>query len=878
MPPRKKKFALNPGLKRQLAVFLKNQGLSDKEIISATREIEKRVGLGLTSAPEVVSEYLAEHNEKKTAKRIKELDRENKKKQKEVKAKIKTSKPIESKAKLLTGVAPVEVEKNLEEISKPAEEKPSATNRTLDPNTEKRIGILESLLEQQKKIGGEDTELSRAVLGEGDKKGIRIQIEELVKQNRERIGDLEDPNNAANFEVIEEALALSEAAVSSKDRKQQIRIYNRLKFIREAAEKTTGDKSDIAKTIAKIVKPVEDILKKKTGFGEFAKERIKTKLKALPETIVREIPLIGGMLGDFLSEKREQKEDVEQYAGERIEQISRAGKKRDSLYGILTGRRGAIRPNAIGGKFPPEATPPFAGATPVSDLMTGALPETRAGDMFRTEGLGGVIKESPTLGKISADIEKIKEILISKFEKGTDSLTETEKEIENQLAEKRKREDDKKALADTKKGPFGNLIDSIGKMFGFGGQPQGTAPSQGYGIGDMATDMIIDEGISRVGKSRAGRGIVSGAKNMMSRGWKGAKNLVGGAWQGTKNLAGGAWQGAKSMLGFGGGGASTATTAVAEGASSTVANTASTAAKSGTSWFGKMVGGAKNLASSAWQGTKNLASGAIESIKALSPAKQITKVVGGAARGIAKVVMSAPVLGGIIAAIMQGAEIKSVIDDPNLPVEEKKEKVGVGIMKLLGAAGGAALGTWLGGAGGAALGSVVPVLGTAAGGWLGSLIGALGGEWVGKTLLGALGESLGGKEIYDIAASVPGISSLISIPEDKKTTDSSKAGTKGVITDQTADQKIKPSQPATPNTTVGQQVRALESERSGAETAKAQAAQTQQMKMYSGGVAGGARMSSNISNQTNTTVNNYNDDIRIRNNEPSLKRMEQSIL
>ena len=153
--------------------------------------------------------------------------------------------------------------------------------------------------------------MSRAVLGEGDKKGIRIQIEELVKQNRERIGDLEDPNNAANFEVIEEALALSEAAVSSKDRKQQIRIYNRLKFIREAAEKTTGDKSDIAKTIAKIVKPVEDILKKKTGFGEFAKERIKTKLKALPETIVREIPLIGGMLGDFLSEKREQKEDVE---------------------------------------------------------------------------------------------------------------------------------------------------------------------------------------------------------------------------------------------------------------------------------------------------------------------------------------------------------------------------------------------------------------------------------------------------------------------------------------------------------------------------------------------------------------------------------------
>lgn len=165
---------------------------------------------------------------------------------------------------------------------------------------------------------------------------------------------------------------------------------------------------------------------------------------------------------------------------------------------------------------------------------------------------------------------------------------------------------------------------------------------------------------------------------------------------------------------------------------------------------------------------KGAVGGVLETISSMSPVKQITSVISKSAGGVAKVVMSAPVLGAIISGIMSGAEIKGIKDDPELTAAEKKEKIGVKLMEMLGGMGGMALGTWLGGAGGAILGSAVPVLGTAAGGWLGTLVGGLGGEWVGKKIMGVLGESLGGKEIYDIAHGIPGIGSLIDVGDDKK--------------------------------------------------------------------------------------------------------------
>ena len=181
---------------------------------------------------------------------------------------------------------------------------PAATVETEAVEVDKKIGILEALLEKQKELTGGETELSTAVLGKGGTKGVRAQIEDLVRENRERLQDLDDPNNAANFAVIESALALSERAVRSKDRKEQVDIYNKLKFIRQIAEKTTGEKSEITKKIAEIIKPVETVLQRKTGFAEFAKERFVEKVKAVPEAVVRQIPLVGGLIGDYLQEKR----------------------------------------------------------------------------------------------------------------------------------------------------------------------------------------------------------------------------------------------------------------------------------------------------------------------------------------------------------------------------------------------------------------------------------------------------------------------------------------------------------------------------------------------------------------------------------------------
>ena len=89
MPKKKKDSIMNPAQEKQLVIFLKKQGLKDKEILSATREIRKRLALGLTPPPEVIQEYLIDRKEKETAKQLKALQKlKAKKPSKEPKAKI----------------------------------------------------------------------------------------------------------------------------------------------------------------------------------------------------------------------------------------------------------------------------------------------------------------------------------------------------------------------------------------------------------------------------------------------------------------------------------------------------------------------------------------------------------------------------------------------------------------------------------------------------------------------------------------------------------------------------------------------------------------------------------------------------------------------
>jgi len=675
--------------------------------------------------------------------------------------------------------------------------------KTAEAEVEKKIGILEALLEKQKQLSGGETELSTAVLGKGETKGVRAQIEQLVRENRERLQDLDDPNNAANFAVIESALALSERALRSKDRKEQVDIYNKLKFIREVAEKTTGDKSDVTKKIAEIIKPVEGALKAKTGFVAFAKERLVSSIKTAPEAIVRQIPLVGGLLGDYMQEKRAGREELEAYAGRRVESISQAGKRSNELEKILMGR-------GTGGG---GVLPPFRGASTIGSMVGGA-----AG-----AGLAGLATgESSTLGQIAADVRAIKEGIIGK-KSGTEALKEKEKAIKDMAGV---------AKADEKqKGLFGGLGKTLSGMLGGGGLLSGLAGMFGMGGG-------VGAGAAGAGQP----GIISQATD-----WAADKATNWGlkkGWEGAKGLASKGWQGAKSMLGFGG--------AAAESA-------AGSAAKGGGSWLGK-----------AWEGAKGLASSGIEGIKSAGGAAwQAGKAVAGEAAAIAKAVASpvqflkgnaGKILGGMkalgpIAAVIEpligAANIYSIKNDPNIPPEQKKEMIGAEIAKRFGSA--------IGGILGGGLGSAIGPVGTV----LGGVVGAMGGEWVGNQIA----ELIGPKGIYDFVSSIPIIGEGIKVEE---------APTAGVGAEgeKPATGTVTPTPTAA--TPAGQQASAMEMNRRGVEEVRDYAAK--QSQAQAAVMAQTRAATQNMYNQSNTVVNNYNDDLRVRNSEATLKMMERSTI
>jgi len=663
--------------------------------------------------------------------------------------------------------------------------------KNAEAEVEKKIGILEALLEKQKQLSGGDTELSATVLGKGGTKGVRAQIEELVRENRERLKDLDDPNNAANFAVIESALALSERAVRSKDRKEQVDIYNKLKFIREVAEKTTGDKSDVTKKIADIIKPVEDALRKRTGFAAFGKERLTTSLKAAPEAIVRQIPLVGGLLGDYLQEKRAGREELESYAGRRIESISQAGSRQNELERILQGKGGG-------------RMPPFAGATSLGSMVGGA-----AG-----AGLAGLATgESTTLGQIAADVRAIKEGVVGK-KSGTEALREKEKAMKDMAGV---------AKADEKqKGLFGGLGKTLSGMLGGGGLLAGLAGM--FGMGGGADTAAGQPGIlSQATDWAANKATDFGLKK---------------GWQGVKGLASKGLQGAKSMLGFGG--------RAAEGAASGMASAASSVAKTGGSWLGSAWEGIKSAGSSALQAGKAVAGEAAAVAKAVASPVEFLKGNAG------KILGGLKTLGPITAAIegIIGAfNIYGIKNDPTIPPEQKKEMIGAEIAKRFGAA--------VGGVIGGGLGTAIGPVGTV----LGGVAGAMGGEWVGNQLA----ELIGPKGIYDFAASIPGVGSLIEVGETPKEGAEATKPTTGTI-----------SPTPTAATPAGQQASAMEMNRRGVEEVRDYA--TKQAQAQASFVAQTRAASQTMYNQSNTVVNNYNDDLRVRNSEATLKTMERSTL
>jgi hypothetical protein len=301
------------------------------------------------------------------------------------------------------------------------------------------------------------------------------------------------------------------------------------------------------------------------------------------------------------------------------------------------------------------------------------------------------------------------------------------------------------------------------------------------------------------GLRRGGRGILSAAGRATRAVGRGIGRVAGGIGRGVGRVAGAVGRG----IG---------------GAASAVGTAASTAA-SGTGSF----------LSSAWNWTKNAAS-------SLNPMNSIKGAVKSGAGKIMKSVVSLPGLGALISGAIGALDIMGIKNDPSMNPEEKKEQIGRTLVGTLGSAIGSVIG--------GAAGTAIPIPG------IGTLIGAMGGAWVGETLAEALADAVGGKGIYDMVSSIPGVGSLISVDE----------GMSGESTEGTV------SAPATANTTVGKMANQYAAEQDALQNATASA--------MSGPPSNPTVNTANVRSNVTNNINNFNDDLRIRNNEPTIRTMQ----
>ena len=753
----------------------------------------------------------------------------------------------------------------------------STATATMDPpksveETEKnistKIGLLESLKAQRQAQGYKSDALEDYIIGTSEKQGVRSTVEDYIRENRDKFNQ-DDPAGAAAYELMEETVALSEASLDASHEEAKS-IYAELNFIRELAKKTQGDQGEIAKKLQDIIAPVEAQLKKKSSFKAFLTEKASDFKKTIPERIASKIPVVGGILGDFLQQKRISREKMERYTGGLQKQISRKGRRGEGLdigaqkrqgFSDIGGTPAANIPGMLAGTASPQSSSPVTG-TP------------------------------STLGELLKEVSEIRKLLQNKFAPESDTsdtaeLQKRESELEGLGAEK-------PIKGEAKKG--GGMLSSLRNMLGMGGG-EGILSRIASGVGSIGTAILGAPSLGMRGLRGAGGlamkglrgagGLISkfGGKQSLeflkttslykdtasigksvSGVAKGALNLGKSAVSGTGQAVSGIAKGALNLGKSAVGGVANLGKSALSGAGQAVSSVAKGAVNLGKSALGGAGQAASGVASTGGGFFSNLAAKAGSALSSMNPAKGLSSFIGKNAGKVAKSIVSFPGLGAVISTVMGAVDIASIKSDPELSVDEKKEKIGRSIVGTLGQA--------LGTIGGGALGTLIPVPG------IGTLVGTLGGGWVGGKLAEMLADQIGGKGIYDMVASIPGVGSLIEVggTEDQKTgkeaenaitaaasaTGAGTAGEGGTSSSTTVEGKV--TNPATANTTVGRMVAQATAEQNGLNEAR-------NMPMATGG---NTSNTANVQNKISNTTNNFNDDIRIRNNEPTIKQMQAS--
>ena len=748
--------------------------------------------------------------------------------------------------------------------------------------SENKSVLLEALKSRRAELGS-DTELETVVLGSEENVGLRDIAQKFINENPS-LFDAEKLSGLAARELIQQAVTLSEDALEATDSRTASVYLVRLKSILKIAKSAKGSIADAtAEQIESLLTPVTKVLEKKTTFQARIKENIKDYLITLPERLLANIPVVGGLLSETAKRKREQKESEEAYLGALGKRISRRASGNISGYldfpeqfakrtkQTATSVSKTLNPNNSVIPFPrtaqyaeqtiPSSTPNTAAISAASPPENGDTPVT-----FETTPLLSVFKqilETLRGGKPSIVAEStsagtsISELGGQEYGSQAESPTEALNSISAAIGNKGTTKDGTilgylKKLIEEKMGVgegessgplsfLSDLLPSFGRRSGIGRlfRKGRILAKRSFGrrsrIGRLfRKGRILTKRIaSKLRASRLGR--------MTGRAFSAARGLGSRAFGAARGLGRGLLGAAKEMG------------SKAVGLAKSVVPSA---AKTSGGFF-----------SSIGKGISSAFGSVAETAAKLNPIKAAADAVKSGASKIVKAIVSIPGLGAAISAGIGVMDIMNIKNDQSLTPEEKKEAIGKSLVGTLGSA--------LGSVGGGALGSLipVPVLGTV----LGSMGGALAGEW----LAGQLAESIGGRGIYDLVESIPGIGSTISVDSQSEAINPQSQANEVEGTMQGSNTNTYSSQNTSsstvtegkllptgtnPQSEVGKQVAATAGARNELSEVNSQSVQSQ----------GGAVLNANSTSNTNISniTNNFNDDLRLRNNEPTLRNFQ----
>lgn len=330
-----------------------------------------------------------------------------------------------------------------------------------EKTVQKELSLLERIAKARAERGIQPSPLETIVIGTESSPGTREILQDFVKNNP-TLFDESTSEGAAARELYNQAVILSEAALKA-DPDTAKKLYGRLQFILSVVKDQQGSQSELAKKLEETIKPVQEQLKEKTTFQSFVKEQFKEFKQTLPEKLLAEIPVVGGLLSRYARSKRESKEDIEEYSGGMLEKISRGG---------VRGR----------GELDFDGAPSIRSNRGVADALkdTGAAPASSIFGAGAATGIDSLDPEKNPLGAIYQEVVAIREIL-----QGKQSPSEKQQKKE--------------------KGAFDRIRDLYDKMFAKPKQEGGEGSGGGgEGGGSVVQDAIEDSLLKRAGQASTG--------------------------------------------------------------------------------------------------------------------------------------------------------------------------------------------------------------------------------------------------------------------------------------------------------------------------------------------------------------------------------------